>query len=568
MRNSEIYIGDSRDILTMLDETLHEKVALLVTSPPYYIGRGYEDYIEGWMDYWQMIEDVFTLSDELIEPWGKTAINFADKYANFKEFRRSLEICYTPHYTRIMAPNDLWARIIWDKVRVAVDGAKHITNDRLRFTGNMRVAPNWEYIFVWRKRGEGKQIKKNIDMTYDEWKEWVNGIWRFSSVPKNARVASSKLAVFPEELPRRLIKMYCVPTDHLALTKDGWKGPGDLHVKEDILTYNIETHTLEWQPLIDIATFPYAGELMKIENSFVKYLFTPNHRWPIENKSGQFKIKRGYQLNSSDRIIIAGNHNFAEDTILNSRDAAILGWLVTDGHVHWHTENGPQGVIIQSKKKYHNEVRDLLGDELSSESYNLVNDCYTFRIKASCLHRIFDATNYRTKEDFPKVVTRLNREAAESMYGAMMLADGHLEKGYEIFYQNHGPVLDGFQILVILLGRTGNICQSGMYIKNTNHVKTYRAIGTERFTGEVWCPITPNKTWVMRSANGNPAITGNTQPGDIVLDPFAGTGTTIKVARELGRIGIGIEKNPDMLDILQSNLQSDMFIDNEVVFHV
>jgi len=34
-----------------------------------------------------------------------------------------------------------------------------------------------------------------------------------------------------------------------------------------------------------------------------------------------------------------------------------------------------------------------------------------------------------------------------------------------------------------------------------------------------------------------------TRPGDIVLDPFAGYGTTLLVAEELGRVGYGIEFN-------------------------
>jgi len=33
----------------------------------------------------------------------------------------------------------------------------------------------------------------------------------------------------------------------------------------------------------------------------------------------------------------------------------------------------------------------------------------------------------------------------------------------------------------------------------------------------------------------------STKKGDIVLDPFCGSGRTIKVAEELGRIGIGID---------------------------
>lgn len=33
----------------------------------------------------------------------------------------------------------------------------------------------------------------------------------------------------------------------------------------------------------------------------------------------------------------------------------------------------------------------------------------------------------------------------------------------------------------------------------------------------------------------------STKPGDIVLDPFCGSGTTIKVAETLNMVGIGID---------------------------
>ena len=34
-----------------------------------------------------------------------------------------------------------------------------------------------------------------------------------------------------------------------------------------------------------------------------------------------------------------------------------------------------------------------------------------------------------------------------------------------------------------------------------------------------------------------------------VLDPFIGSGTTVKVAQSLGRAGVGVDLNPDYLDI-------------------
>ena len=42
-----------------------------------------------------------------------------------------------------------------------------------------------------------------------------------------------------------------------------------------------------------------------------------------------------------------------------------------------------------------------------------------------------------------------------------------------------------------------------------------------------------------------PCILAGSKPGDIVLDPFAGSGTTLAVAMKHHRNAIGIELNPD-----------------------
>jgi site-specific DNA-methyltransferase (adenine-specific) len=52
-------------------------------------------------------------------------------------------------------------------------------------------------------------------------------------------------------------------------------------------------------------------------------------------------------------------------------------------------------------------------------------------------------------------------------------------------------------------------------------------------------------------------ITSWSNPGDVVLDPFAGSGTTLKAAKELGRQYIGIEINPDYVEIIKNRLKQD-----------
>lgn len=222
MPTHRLYVGDSRNVLPRLEEEFADSVSLMVSSPPYFVGRGYESYIESWEEYWGLLFDVLKKLDTLMEPGGKVAINFADRYANYKYLGKSCEIPYIPHYQDIFnhLGYDLWARIIWDKVRVMIDGARHTTN-KGRFKGRMRVAPNWEYIFIWRKPGPKEE--KEVTMTKKEWGEFVNGIWRISSVSSNDIIGDTKLAVFPIEIPARLIKMFTEPED---IVMDVFAGTG------------------------------------------------------------------------------------------------------------------------------------------------------------------------------------------------------------------------------------------------------------------------------------------------------------------------------------------------------
>ena len=71
----------------------------------------------------------------------------------------------------------------------------------------------------------------------------------------------------------------------------------------------------------------------------------------------------------------------------------------------------------------------------------------------------------------------------------------------------------------------------------------------------------------LRDANGNRLhkqqapiqlllriILSSTNPGDVVLDPFAGSGTTLIVAEQLGRKSVGIELDADNVAIIEKRL--------------
>jgi modification methylase len=49
-------------------------------------------------------------------------------------------------------------------------------------------------------------------------------------------------------------------------------------------------------------------------------------------------------------------------------------------------------------------------------------------------------------------------------------------------------------------------------------------------------------------------ISASSNPGDVVLDPFSGTGTTAAVARRLGRRFIGIEQDPAFVELSRARV--------------
>ncbi|NQS97004.1 MAG: site-specific DNA-methyltransferase [candidate division Zixibacteria bacterium] len=62
-------------------------------------------------------------------------------------------------------------------------------------------------------------------------------------------------------------------------------------------------------------------------------------------------------------------------------------------------------------------------------------------------------------------------------------------------------------------------------------------------------------------------ILSSTKPGDIVLDPFAGSGTTMVVAGQLGRSAYGIEIDPVNVEIIQRRINSIREADDISRFH-
>ena len=56
-----------------------------------------------------------------------------------------------------------------------------------------------------------------------------------------------------------------------------------------------------------------------------------------------------------------------------------------------------------------------------------------------------------------------------------------------------------------------------------------------------------------------------TNPGDVVLDPFFGTGTTGAVAKRLGRHFIGIERDPGYVEVAEERIAAALPLDESAL---
>ncbi|MEM3290835.1 MAG: site-specific DNA-methyltransferase [Candidatus Micrarchaeaceae archaeon] len=110
------------------------------------------------------------------------------------------------------------------------------------------------------------------------------------------------------------------------------------------------------------------------------------------------------------------------------------------------------------------------------------------------------------------------------------------------------------------------IVQKGRYKRERSDTQ----IDIERFNREKWYLNVWDITNVLPSRNDGVAafpeeipyrlITLFSHVGETVLDPFAGSGTTLKVAKELGRKAIGYEIDTRLMDVIRKKVNVEMII--------
>jgi site-specific DNA-methyltransferase (adenine-specific) len=218
------FVGDSRAMDVLPDNC----VALVVTSPPYFVGKEYEEAIgrgeipESYEQYLEMLYHVFDECRRVLEPGGRIAVNVAN--LGRKPYRS-----LSGDVIDILEELGLLLRgeIIWRKGRgtsssCAWGSYRQATNPVLRDTSErVIVASKGRFdraIGTAARRERG--LPHESTLTADEFMEATLDIWEIDA--ESARRVKHP-APFPVDLPRRLIDLYTYRGD---LVMDPFLGSG------------------------------------------------------------------------------------------------------------------------------------------------------------------------------------------------------------------------------------------------------------------------------------------------------------------------------------------------------
>ncbi len=207
---AKVILDDSRRMLEVEDNS----VQLVLTSPPYYHIKDYG--VEGQIGYGQSLHEylkdlyrVWKESYRVLEPGRRLVINIGDQFARAIIYGRYKVI---PLHAEVIAQCedigfDYMGAIIWQKrTTMRTTGGANVMGS-YPYPPNGMVEIDYEYILIFKKPGKGRKVPREIKersrLSKEEWKEYFQGHWYFGG----ARQIGHE-AMFPEELPKRIIKMF------------------------------------------------------------------------------------------------------------------------------------------------------------------------------------------------------------------------------------------------------------------------------------------------------------------------------------------------------------------------
>lgn len=210
--NHKIIIGDSRDMSALQDQSVH----LAITSPPYWQIKDYGNknqigFNDSYEEYIDNLNETWAECYRVLQPTCRLCINIGDQFARAVTYGRYKII---PIRTEIIKfcesiGFDYMGAIIWQKVTTMNTTGGASVMGSYPYPRNGHIVIDYEFILLFKKLGKplsnvSRAVKEQSQLTKEEWREYFTGHWNFAGEKQNG----GHIAMFPEELPRRLIKMF------------------------------------------------------------------------------------------------------------------------------------------------------------------------------------------------------------------------------------------------------------------------------------------------------------------------------------------------------------------------
>jgi DNA modification methylase len=222
---AKIIIGDSRKMVELPDES----VDLVVTSPPYWHIKDYG--VKGQIGYGQSLHEylkslylVWKECFRVLKPGTRLCINIGDQFLRSIIYGRyKIAPLHSEFITQCEKIGfDYMGSIIWQKKTTMHTTGGATVMGSYPFPPNGMIEIDYEFILIFKKPGKrkppSKEIKEKSKLTKEEWKKYFSGHWNF---PGERQIDHE--AMFPEELPKRLIKMFTFVGDTVL---DPFSGSG------------------------------------------------------------------------------------------------------------------------------------------------------------------------------------------------------------------------------------------------------------------------------------------------------------------------------------------------------
>ncbi|MBI4687374.1 MAG: thermonuclease family protein [Nitrospirae bacterium] len=212
-----------------MSELKDESVHLVVTSPPYWQLKDYGNdnqigFNDSYEDYINNLNLAWKECYRVLHKGCRLCINIGDQFARSVYYGRYkiipireeiIKFCETIGF-------DYMGAIIWQKVTTCNTTGGATVMGSFPYPRNGIIKLDYEFILIFKKLGDppkvSRDIKEKSKLTTEEWNEYFHGHWNFPGEKQDKH-----LAMFPEGLPKRLIKMFSFVGDTVL---DPFSGSG------------------------------------------------------------------------------------------------------------------------------------------------------------------------------------------------------------------------------------------------------------------------------------------------------------------------------------------------------